>query len=86
MRLTLILKLILYFVTSSKVAAYAVRVVSVISTVLGAVVSLQLIWNTVDIFMALITVLNILAVLALSKQGLGILKDYETQLRDGVKI
>lgn len=36
--------------------------------------------------MALITVLNILAVLALSKQGLGILKDYETQLRDGVKI
>ncbi|QPK93898.1 alanine:cation symporter family protein [Actinomyces sp. zg-332] len=74
----------MFFVTPSKIGAYVVRVVSVISAVLGAVVSLQLIWSTVDIFMALITVLNVLAVLALSKQGLGILKDYEDQKRNGI--
>lgn len=75
----------MFFITSSKYASYVIRVLSVISTVMGAVVSLQFIWNTVDIFMAVITILNILAVLALSKQGLGILKDYEEQKKLGIE-
>ncbi len=74
------------FVTGSKVATWAVRVISVASVVIGALVSLDLVWNSVDIAMAIMTVTNLVALLFLCKWGLGALRDYELQRKKGVKV
>lgn len=73
------------FVTESKAATWVVRVVSVVSVVIGALASLDLVWNAVDIAMAIMTVTNLVALLRLSKWGLGALRDYEKQRREGVE-
>lgn len=72
------------FVSNTKWAVWSVRVVSVFSVVLGALASLDLVWNTVDIAMAVMTVTNLVALLSLSKWGRGALRDYERQLREKV--
>lgn len=71
------------FVTDAKWATWAVRIISVASVVLGALASLDLVWNAVDIAMAVMTVTNLVALLWLSKWGLGALRDYEKQRRRG---
>lgn len=73
------------FVTDAKWAVWGVRVISVASVVLGALASLDLVWNAVDIAMAVMTVTNLVALLWLSKWGLGALRDYEKQRREGVE-
>ena len=72
------------FVSNTKWAVWSVRVVSVFSVVLGALASLDLMWNTVDIAMAVMTVTNLVALLSLSKWGRGALHDYERQRREKV--
>ncbi|WP_277063569.1 alanine/glycine:cation symporter family protein [Schaalia cardiffensis] len=72
------------FVSNTKSAVWSVRVVSVFSVVLGALASLDLVWNTVDIAMAVMTVTNLVALLSLSKWGRGALRDYERQRREKV--
>lgn len=72
------------FVTGSKAATWAVRVISVASVVIGALASLDLVWNTVDIAMAIMTLTNLVALLVLSKWGLGALRDFEKQRKAGV--
>lgn len=72
------------FVTNAKWATWMVRIISVASVVLGALASLDLVWNTVDIAMAVMTVTNLVALAWLSKWGLGALRDYEKQRREGV--
>ncbi|QWW19092.1 alanine:cation symporter family protein [Schaalia sp. 19OD2882] len=72
------------FMTRAKWATWLVRVVSVGSVVLGALVSLDLVWNTVDIAMAVMTVTNLVALVWLSKWGLGALRDWEAQRKAGV--
>lgn len=72
------------FVTNSRWATWMVRIISVASVVLGALASLDLVWNTVDIAMAVMTVTNLVALLWLSKWGLGALRDYEKQRSEGI--
>ncbi|WP_026460082.1 alanine/glycine:cation symporter family protein [Schaalia suimastitidis] len=72
------------FVTRSPWALWGVRVLSVVSVVIGALVSLDLVWNAVDIAMAVMTVTNLVALLWLAKWGLGALRDWESQRKAGV--
>ena len=74
------------FVTDKKWATWGVRVISVGSVVLGALVSLELVWNAVDIAMAVMTVTNLVALLWLSKWGLGAMRDYEAQRKAGIEV
>lgn len=73
------------FVTDSKAATWAVRIISVASVVIGALASLDLVWNTVDIAMAIMTLTNLVALLVLSKWGLGALRDFEKQRKAGIE-
>lgn len=73
------------FVTVSPVATFAVRTVSVVSVVIGALTALPLVWNGVDIAMAVMTITNLMALIFLAKWGVGALKDYEAQRRAGIK-
>lgn len=73
----------MYFVTKSKVGMWAVRAVSIASVVLGALVTLNLVWNTVDIAMAIMTVTNLVALVVLAPWAVAALRDYEAQRRAG---
>ncbi|AYD90076.1 alanine:cation symporter family protein [Actinomyces sp. 2119] len=67
-------------------ATWAVRLLSVLSATVGALLSLEVVWNAVDIAMAVMTVTNLVALLALSGWGLGALRDWEAQKRAGVAV
>ena len=74
----------LSFVVKSKVATWAVRIISVASVVIGALTTLDLVWNAVDIAMAIMTVTNLVALIVLAPWGLGALRDYEAQRKRGI--
>ncbi|WP_067782522.1 alanine/glycine:cation symporter family protein [Actinomyces vulturis] len=73
------------FITSHPSAKWLPRVLSVVSTALGALATLELVWSTVDIMMAIMTVTNLVALLVLAPWGIGALRDFESQRRNGVK-
>ena len=73
-----------YLTGGRRWASWTVRVVSVASATAGAVLSLDVVWNAVDIAMAVMTLTNLLALLRLFRWGLGALRDYESQRAAGV--
>jgi AGCS family alanine or glycine:cation symporter len=52
---------------------------------IGAVASLKIVWNLGEVFMALITLCNLIAIMILGKHAFFLLKDYRDQKRRGVK-
>ncbi|WP_170299654.1 alanine/glycine:cation symporter family protein [Boudabousia tangfeifanii] len=73
----------LRFFTNNPQAIMAVRVVSVVSVVLGCLAPLPIVWNTVDIAMAIMTLVNLVGLLGLMPWAAGALRDYEQQLKSG---
>ena len=65
-------------------ATWTVRVVCVLSATVGALLSLDVVWNAVDIAMAVMTITNLVALVFLARWVLGALRDYETQRRNGI--
>ena len=59
------------------------RLVSVVSTGLGALASLTVVWNTVDITMAVMTLTNLVALIWLARWGVGALRDWDAQRSAG---
>ena len=49
----------------------------------GSVASLQLVWNFADVSMGLMALVNIAAIVMLSKVAFAVIKDYERQLKAG---
>ena len=56
----------------------------VAATGIGAVVALELAWTMADIALALMTIFNLIATLALSKWAFAALRDYDEQRRHGI--
>lgn len=52
---------------------------------LGALLSLEVVWSLGDLFMALITACNLVAITRLGKYVFRLLKDYRQQKRNGIK-
>ena len=73
-----------YLTGGRRWASWTVRVVSVVSATAGAVLSLDVVWNAVDIAMAVMTLTNLVALLRLFRWGAGALRDYEAQRAHGV--
>lgn len=71
------------YVTKARWAAMSVRVLSVFSVVLGALLTLDLVWNSVDIAMAVMTVFNVITLVLLWKWVSAALRDYEQQRKAG---
>ena len=65
-------------------ASWTVRIFSVASATTGTVLSLDVVWNAVDIAMAVMTLTNLVALVSLHRWGAGALRDYEAQRRSGV--
>ena len=72
-----------YLTGGRRWASWTVRIVSVASATAGAVLSLDVVWNAVDIAMAVMTLTNLVALIRLHRWGAGALRDYEDQLRAG---
>ena len=73
-----------YLTGGRRWASWTVRVVSVVSATAGAVLSLDVVWNAVDIAMAVMTLTNLVALLRLFRWGAGALRDHEAQRARGV--
>ena len=59
------------------------RIVAAIIVLIGAMLSMNLAWNTADLFQALMVVINIPVILILSKPAMDALADYVSQKKQG---
>lgn len=71
------------YLSKNKVILLCFRVFAVIVVYFGAVASLELVWNMGDFFMALITTINLIAILSLSHVVYAVTADYVKQRRVG---
>ena len=51
----------------------------------GSLVSLNIVWNLADVFMAIMGIVNLIAILILGKYAIKALKDYNAQKKAGIK-
>ncbi|WP_084632516.1 alanine/glycine:cation symporter family protein [Shewanella waksmanii] len=72
------------FLTKSKKALYTFRVLVLGMVMAGSVASLQLVWNFADVSMGLMALVNIAAIVMLSKVAYAVIKDYEKQMKTGI--
>lgn len=63
---------------------HALAACTVVTTGIGSVLALRTVWVVMDTAMALITVVNLVGLLALGRWVVGALRDYEAQRRAGV--
>ena len=73
-----------YLTGGRRWASWTVRVVCVASATIGALLSLDVVWNAVDIAMAVMTITNLVALVVLSGWVVGALKDYQVQRKAGI--
>lgn len=71
------------FISERPVWRWLPRLVSVASTGLGALATLTVVWNTVDITMAVMTLTNLVALIWLARWGMGALRDWDAQRAAG---
>ncbi len=74
----------LQFILDRPWGPWLVRIVSIASVVLGAMVSLNVLWESVDIAMAIMTITNLLALIVLAKWAVAALQDYDRQRKAGI--
>lgn len=72
------------FLTKSKKILYIFRGLVLAMVMAGSVASLQLVWNFADVSMGLMALVNIAAIVMLSKVAFVVIKDYEKQINAGV--
>ena len=71
------------FITHKHWALFVFRLLSGITILLGGYMTLQQTWSIVDMAMALMTTLNLIAVVWLSKYVFRLLQDYLKQRKEG---
>ena len=64
-------------------ALTALRTLVLAAVGMGALLSLDVVWALADIAMALMAIVNLVAISLLGKWAFGALRDYETKVRDG---
>lgn len=74
------------FMTSSETALAIYRIFSGgVFVIIGALASLEFVWNLGDLCMALLTICNLIAIVTLGKYVFRLFDDYKTQKRQGIK-
>ena len=74
------------FMTSSRMVLTIYRLFSGgVLVMFGALASLEVVWSLGDLFMALLTACNLVAIIALGKYAFRLLDDYRRQQRQGTK-
>lgn len=74
------------FITQNNKVMTAYRIASAgLMVMFGALASFELVWNIVDLFMALLTACNLIAIVLLGRYTFRLLDDYRQQKRQGIK-
>ncbi|SHH79847.1 alanine/glycine:cation symporter family protein [Ferrimonas marina] len=71
------------FLTKNNTVLTVFRVAVLAMVMMGSVASLNLVWNFADVSMGLMALVNIIALVTLSKVAIAVIKDYESQLKAG---
>ncbi len=71
------------FITKNKLFLNIFRAFVLFMVMFGSVAKLSVVWNLADLFMALMALLNIIAIFMLSKIAYALFDDYTTQLKEG---
>lgn len=69
--------------TPSQTFMNVFRIIAAIIVMLGAMLSMQLAWDTADLFQAMMVVINIPVILILGSKAMLALKDYVDQRKEG---
>lgn len=75
----------LIFLTKNKIALYVFRIAVLGMVMIGSIASLKLVWNFADVSMGLMALVNLVAILLLSKVAFAVFADYESQVKAGKK-
>ncbi|MCR1954465.1 alanine:cation symporter family protein [Clostridioides mangenotii] len=73
------------FMSGSKVKLNIFRVFVVAMVCFGSITQVEVVWNLADLFMALMAIINIIAILFLGKYAFMALNDYTKQKKAGIK-
>jgi AGCS family alanine or glycine:cation symporter len=74
------------FLTNNKMTITVYRIFSAgVVVMFGALSTLELVWSVGDLFMALLTACNLVAIVALGRYVFRLLDDYRQQKRQGIK-
>ncbi len=73
------------FINNKPIFVTIYRVIVGAMVMWGSIASLDIVWNFADLFMALMTITNLIAIALLSKYALAALRDYQQQRKMGVK-
>jgi alanine or glycine:cation symporter, AGCS family len=73
------------FITNKKIYLGIYRVFVGLMIFFGSLVSMDIVWNLADVFMGLMAIINLIAIVLLSKIAFKALDDYMTQKKSGVK-
>lgn len=71
------------FISTKKLYLYIYRVLVIGMVLFGSVASMQLVWNIADVFMGLMAILNLIAIVLLSKIAIKALQNYISQKKAG---
>ena len=73
------------FLTTNRVYINIYRVLVAAMVMFGSVARLDIVWNLADIFMAFMAIINLIAIILLSKIAFAVLDDYRKQKESGIK-
>lgn len=74
------------YLTQSKAVMTTYRILSGgVFVLFGAAVTLEVVWNVIDLFMALLTACNLAAICVLGKYVFRLVADYRQQRRNGIR-
>lgn len=71
------------FITKNKTVLNIFRTLVVITVFLGSQASIGIVWDTADLFMAFMAIINLIAILFLGKHAFAALDDYSKQKKQG---
>ena len=71
------------FITESRTVLTAYRVLAVVAVLAGSVVATATVWNTADLLMGIMAIVNLVAIGLLSGVAFKLLKNFDEQRRTG---
>lgn len=73
------------FLSKNKVVLFIFRCLVVVLVFVGAVIKTQTVWDTADLFMGLMAIVNLISIIGLSNIALAVMRDYQAQRKSGKK-
>lgn len=73
------------FLSKNKVVMFVFRCLVVLLVFVGSVVKTETVWSTADLFMGLMAIVNLISIIGLSNIAIAVMKDYQKQLKAGMK-